>query len=93
MKRDLSKFRTWVEIDLGALEENLEAIKNSLPENTHVCAVVKADAYGHGAIAIAKALSGRCRYFAVAMAEEAYELRRAGIDDPILVLGIPPVSQ
>lgn len=93
MKRDLSKFRTWVEIDLGALEENLEAIKSSLPENTHICAVVKADAYGHGAIAIAKALSGRCRYFAVAMAEEAYELRRAGVDDPILVLGIPPEGQ
>ena len=93
MKRDLSKFRTWVEIDLGALEENFEAIKGSLPAHTGICAVVKADAYGHGAIAVTKALSGRCRYFAVAMAEEAYELRRAGVDDPILVLGIPPVGQ
>lgn len=93
MKRDLSKFRTWVEIDLGALEENFEAIRRSLPENTSICAVVKADAYGHGAIRVTKALSGRCRYFAVAMAEEAYELRRAGIDAPILVLGLVPHAQ
>jgi alanine racemase len=90
---DLLKFRTWVEVDLDALAHNLEAIRGRLPEKTKICAVVKADAYGHGAVRIARFLEKECAFLAVAMAEEAYELRRAGIKAPIIVLGIPPRSR
>lgn len=92
-KMDLLKFRAWVEVDLDALSHNLYQIKERLPAQTGICAVVKADAYGHGAVRVANFLEGKCAFFAVAMAEEAYELRAAGIKTPILVLGIPPISR
>ena len=89
---DTKKFRAWAEIDLSALLGNHRAVR-SRAVGAKVCAVVKADAYGHGAIRTAKLLEKECDFFAVAMAEEAFELREAGIASPILVLGVVPEAQ
>ena len=90
---DTSRFRTWAEIDLDALLHNLNIVEKQLPAGQRTIAVIKANAYGHGAVRIAKALSGKVAYFAVAMPEEGYELRANGIEDPILVLGHAPEGQ
>lgn len=90
---DTSRFRTWAEIDTEALLYNFDTIKELLPEGTKVAAVIKANAYGHGAVRVAKALEQKADFFAVAMAEEGYELRNAGISLPILVLGHAPEGQ
>jgi alanine racemase len=79
---------TLVEIDLRAFERNVDAIASRLDEGTRLIALLKADAYGHGAVELAR----RCRPERVAMIglallEEALELRRAGITLPLLVLG------
>ncbi len=80
--------RTWAEIDLDAIEHNFLLLGKYLPDNMKKLAVVKADAYGHGAEKIAKLLSDRVDYFGVARADEAVELRRAGIQNTkILILG------
>ena len=75
---------TYVKIDLDAIRENYHNLckKAGVP----VMAVVKADAYGHGAVQVAKALEG-CPYFGVSSVAEALELRSAGIQKPILILG------
>ncbi len=80
--------RTWAEIDLDALKENIINIRKKTDKNALVMAVVKADAYGHGAVEVSKCLleNGADR-LAVADLDEAIELRRAGIDAPILILG------
>ncbi len=80
--------RTWAEIDLDALKSNIENIRKITDKKSMIMAVVKADAYGHGAVNIAKHLlkNGADR-LAVADLDEAVELRRAGIDAPILILG------
>ena len=83
-------FRAWAEIDLDALLYNHRALKSRLTPGEKICAVVKADAYGHGAVRVARLLEGETDFFAVAMAEEAFELRAAGIGKPILILGIVP---
>ncbi len=90
---DTSSFRTWAEIDTEALLYNFDTIKKLMPADTKVAAVIKANAYGHGAVRVAKALEARADFFAVAMAEEGYELRNAGITLPILVLGHVPEGQ
>ena len=80
---------TYARIDLDAIAHNLDAVaqKAGVP----VMAVVKADAYGHGAVPIARHLEDRCAFFGVSAVAEALELRRAGIQKPILILGhIPP---
>ena len=76
---------TYVKIDLDAIAENFDAVRQKAGKK--VMAVVKADAYGHGAIQIAKLLQGKCDFFGVSSMLEAQELRRAGIEDPILILG------
>ena len=91
--KETNIFRTWAEVDLDALLDNHRLVKAHLGEDCRICAVVKADAYGHGAVRVAKLLEEETDYFAVAMAEEAYELRRAGIGTPILVLGLVPEGQ
>ncbi len=78
--------RTFAEIDVDAIDHNLNELKNCIGENTLKCAVVKADAYGHGAVTIAELLSDKVDFFAVASADEAMELRRSGITNNILVL-------
>lgn len=90
---DTSSLRTWAEIDLDALLYNLNTVRQKLSNEQKLAAVIKANAYGHGAIRTAKTLSGKVDYFAVAMAEEGYELRHAGISDPIMVLGHAPEGQ
>ena len=79
---------TWAEIDLGAFSRNVDAVVQRLPARARLIAVLKANAYGHGAVEIAK----RCRadrvaMIATALLEEALELRNAGTELPLLVLG------
>ena len=77
-------FRTYTEIDLGALRRNAEAIKAYTGKP--LIAVVKADAYGHGVVPVTEALHSVADIFAVATIEEGVALRQAGIREPILVL-------
>ena len=84
----------WVQIDLAALEHNVRVIKGLLKPETKFCAVVKADAYGHGAIEVARvAVAAGADYLAVAILSEALELRGAGFTVPILILGHTPELQ
>lgn len=76
---------TYVNIDLDAIEANFRQIARQA--GTKVCAVIKADAYGHGAVPVAQLLEGQCAFFGVASAAEALELRAAGIRTPVLLLG------
>ena len=79
----------WAGIDLGAIEHNA-AVLASIAAPARLCAVVKADAYGHGATEVARAaLAGGAGELAVALVDEGVELREAGIDAPILVLSEP----
>ena len=81
---------TWVEVDLEALAANVAEIATELGP-TRLMAVVKADAYGHGAVQVARAaLSSGATWVATATLAEAAELRRRGIDAPLLVLGYTP---
>ena len=80
--------RVWADIDLEALSFNLAQIKSRIPKTTGVMVVVKADAYGHGAVHIARHLQKRDLWgFGVGDSHEALELRAAGIERPILILG------
>lgn len=80
--------RTWAEVDLDAVENNFDLLSNLLCGDTLKMAVVKADAYGHGACRIAKCLENKADYFGVASVDEAIELREGGIaDGKILILG------
>lgn len=79
-------------IDLRTLENNAKKIKERLPDGVKFCAVVKADAYGHGACACASALYKVADCFAVALVEEGEVLRLSGIDKEILVL-IPVLKE
>jgi len=83
--------RTWAEIDLSAIVGNMNAMKSKLRPGTRFLGVVKADAYGHGAVRVAKALEDAgCDYLAVATAGELQELREGGITLPTLILGYTP---
>lgn len=84
----------WAEVDLAAIKANVRAIKKGLSPNVRLCAVVKADGYGHGAAAVAAAvLAAGADRLAVAILAEAIELRRAGFVVPIQVLGFTPPEQ
>lgn len=76
-------------IDLDAIEGNLEAVREKTGKL--VMAVIKADAYGHGAVQVARRLEKKCAFFGVSSILEAMELRQAGISIPILILGYTPV--
>lgn len=90
----MAKRAVWAEVDLGALEENIKNIKSCIQGGAKWCAVVKADAYGHGAIAVArKAVEQGASYLAVAVLSEAITLREAGFTLPILILGASPVEE
>src|SRR3972149_8196294 len=76
------------EVDLRALEFNYRQIQKRIPERVKVLAVVKADAYGHGAIPVSLKLQKLgVEYLGVAISEEGVELRKGGVKTPILVLG------
>ena len=81
---------TRVKIDLDAISDNFDAIRKKA--GVPVMAVIKADAYGHGAIQVARLLQDRCAFFGVSSMLEAMELRQAGLSTPILILGHTPVS-
>jgi alanine racemase len=82
------QLRTWCTISLPALRANLRTLRRAAPRGTRVLAVVKDNAYGHGLVPIARALSrAGCEEFGVAFAAEGAELRSAGIREPILLLG------
>jgi alanine racemase len=82
----------WVEVDLRAVAANVAHLC-SVVHPARVCAVVKADGYGHGAVQVAKAaLAGGATHLGVALAEEGHQLREAGIEAPILVLSEPPAG-
>lgn len=79
---------TWAEINLDAIRENVIAMRSFLHEDTKLCAVVKANGYGHGDIEVASAaLEAGADFLAVAFLDEALVLREKGIEVPILVLG------
>ncbi|MBO5129488.1 MAG: alanine racemase [Oscillospiraceae bacterium] len=80
---------TYVKIDLDAIDANIDAIRERV--GVDVMAVIKADAYGHGAIQVARLLQDKCSFFGVSSILEAMELRRAGLYNPILILGHTPV--
>ena len=84
--------RTWCEIDLSAMLHNFMAARRHLPDKVLLAAVIKANAYGHGAVEAAKLLEGKADRFAVAMTDEAVELRKAGIETPIFLLAPTPES-
>lgn len=75
------------EVDLDAVRHNIIEMKKHIRPETKMMVVIKADAYGHGAVAVAKALDDLADYFAVAHASEAEELRNYNINKPILILG------
>lgn len=81
---------TYVKIDLDAIAANFAAVQEKAGVPT--MAIVKADAYGHGAVQVARLLEGKCAFFGVSSMLEALELRQAGLATPILILGHTPVS-
>ena len=81
---------TRVMIDLDILSENFDAIRKKA--GVPVMAVVKADAYGHGAVQVARLLQDKCTFFCVSSILEAMELRKAGLTKPILLLGYTPAE-
>lgn len=86
---ELDRARTWAEVSLPALEHNYHMLRAQLPEGCKFLGVVKANAYGHGAVTIARRLEQLgCEMLAVACLEEGLELRQAGIKLPILILGV-----
>ena len=82
------KKRTWVEINLSHLKHNVSEMRKQLPDSCRYLGVVKANAYGHGAVQVAKCLEEmEVAYLAVACLDEAIELREAGVHAKILILG------
>ena len=81
---------TWVTIDLDAIADNFDHICDKAESD--VMAIIKADAYGHGAVPIARLLQEKSAFFGVSSISEALELRRAGLTIPILILGYTPTN-
>ncbi|MCX7704333.1 MAG: alanine racemase, partial [Planctomycetota bacterium] len=80
--------RTWAEVDLGAMGRNLQKVRKALTRGTRVLAVVKANAYGHGAVAVSRTLlENGASVLGVGDSGEAIELRESGISAPIIILG------
>ena len=85
--------RCYAEISLEAIGHNIREVKKRLPEGVKLLGVVKANAFGHGAVPVASYLENQVDYFATATIEEAVELRENGISAPILILGYVSPSQ
>jgi alanine racemase len=84
----LQRERAWVEIDRAALQHNVRQLKRWVGDRVELLAVIKADAYGHGAVTVARSvLAAGAEWLAVATIEEGGQLREANITAPILVLG------
>ena len=86
--------RTWAEIDFDALAHNYHALRKQMGPHARFLGVVKADAYGHGSVETARTLAELgAEYLAISNVDEARELRLAGIELPILQLGLTPADQ
>ncbi|MBR6404515.1 MAG: alanine racemase [Eubacterium sp.] len=85
--------RVEADIDLDAIRYNIETVQELNSSETKTLLVIKADAYGHGAVPLARELDDLADYYAVATVEEALELRRNDIDKPILILGYTDESE
>lgn len=81
----MNHLSTYVSVDLDAIRQNIATVREK--SGAEVMAVIKGDAYGHGAVPIAHALTDLCAFFGVANLAEAMELRHSGIATPILILG------
>lgn len=86
-------YRVEAEINLDAIGENIDRTRQIIHPDTKIMGVIKADGYGHGAVAIAKALDDKFDAYGVAILEEGIELRRAGVKKPILILGFTSKPQ
>ena len=85
--------RTYVKVDLDAINHNVDNILSRLDGRAKFLAIVKADAYGHGAVEVAREIESKCDFFGVARVEEAMELKGSGITKPILILShVSPVQ-
>jgi len=83
--------RAWAEINLAALAFNLKIIRERINTKTRFMGIVKADAYGHGAVPVARTLlDGGVNSLGVAICEEGIELRESGINAPVLIMGFTP---
>lgn len=80
--------RVYAQVDLDAIRQNIRAVRKKVGPDVKIMAVIKTDAYGHGATPVARALADLADAFAVATAEEAVALRKDGVEAPILVLGV-----
>lgn len=90
----MQRERAWVEVNLKAIAHNVAQVRSLLADRTALMAIVKADAYGHGATTIAQtALQAGATWLGVATIPEGIELREAGIDAPIIVLGANHTSE
>ncbi|MCL2301394.1 MAG: alanine racemase [Firmicutes bacterium] len=85
--------RTWAEISLDAIEANVNALRARLAPGVKLMCVIKADAYGHGALPLARFLGGKCEYYAVSVLEEALTLRAGGVTKPVLLLNYTSPAQ
>ena len=81
---------TYVTVDLDAIAANFQAVQEKA--GVPVMAIIKADAYGHGAVPVARLLADACAFFGVSSVPEAIELRKAGLKNPVLILGHTPVE-
>lgn len=85
--------RAWITVDCKAIQHNIHVLQSILPTDTKIMAVVKADAYGHGAIQVSKSLNEiGIDHFAVATLQEAITLRQNNIQGNILILGYTPIQ-
>ena len=80
-------------IDMDAILHNFDEVKNKLKDETKILSVLKADGYGHNAVQVAKMLKDKTDYFGVSIIEEAVELRKNGINNPILIFGYTSPDQ
>jgi alanine racemase len=88
------RFSTWVEIDLDALAHNIGEVRSRIGAGQRILLVVKADAYGHGAVEVARAaVEAGIDMLGVATLQEGIELRQAGIEAPVLILSPPMESE
>ena len=86
-------YRVQANIDLDAIYYNIKNVRDRINKDTKIMAILKADGYGHGAVAAAKVIDELVDAYGVAIVEEAIELRKAGIDKPILILGVTNPEQ
>jgi alanine racemase len=86
-------FRVTANVDLDAIQNNILNTRKILNKGTKILTIIKADGYGHGAVPIAKALNDIVDGFGIAIIEEGIELRKAGINKPLLILGYTPKEQ